>query len=76
MVLIDYYSRYIEIECIPGSVSAGSVTHKMKNIFGRWRVPEIVFSNNEPQFQCREFAMFAEEFLSSMNLAAPIILNQ
>ena len=52
----------VDTECIPGSVSAGSVIHKMKNTFGRWRVPEIVFSDNGPQFQCREFAMFAEEY--------------
>ena len=71
VVLIDYYSRYIEIECMPSSVSAGSVIHKMKNIFARWGVPEIVFSDNGPQFQCREFAMFAEEYSFKHETSSP-----
>ena len=56
--LQDYYSRYIEVERLY-STRASFIIMKMKGIMARHGIPEQIFSDNEPQFSCVEFAQFA-----------------
>ncbi|RLJ22866.1 hypothetical protein DJ031_00095 [bacterium endosymbiont of Escarpia laminata] len=58
IVMVDYYSRYIEIAYIRTPTSQ-SVILKMKDVFARWGVPETVLSDNGPQFASQEFSAFA-----------------
>ena len=58
IVMVDYYSRYIEIAYIR-TPTTQSVILKMKDVFARWGVPETVVSDNGPQFASREFSAFA-----------------
>ena len=58
IVMVDYYSRYIEIAYIR-TPTTHSVILKMKDVFARWGVPETVVSDNGPQFASREFSAFA-----------------
>ena len=56
-MMVDYYSRYIEIAYIRIPTTQ-SVILEMKDLFARWGVPETV-SDYGPQFASREFSAFA-----------------
>ena len=58
---MDYYSRYWEIEKLYSS-KAGAVTtiKKIKNMFSRIGIPEIVRTDNGPQFNSRQFKRFGK----------------
>ena len=49
-LLIVYYSRYIEISKLSQLTADTVVTHT-KSIFARHGIPEVVYSDNGPQFQ-------------------------
>lgn len=64
VVLIDYYSKFIEMDELSDLKSAAVITF-MKKTFSRHGIPEEVYSDGGPQFQkvqSSEFATFAKEF--------------
>ena len=61
LLIIDYYSRWIEIVKLTG-LSANSVIKRTKSIFARYGIPETVISDNGPQFSSEAYAQFAREY--------------
>lgn len=61
LLVIDYFSRYIEIAKLPGETAVEIIRH-MKSIFARHGIPELVMSDNGPQFSSAEFSKFAGEY--------------
>ena len=61
LVVTDYYSRWLEVRQLH-STTASSVINKFRMIFATHGIPEVVVSDNGPQFQCREFHGFAREY--------------
>ena len=61
IVVVDHFSRFIEIEKLPSSRSS-SVIAKMKSIFSRHGIAEKVISDNGPCYASQEFAEFAKQF--------------
>ena len=61
MVVVDYYSRYIEL-CKLARITTSDIVRELKCIFARFGIPEIFQSDNGPQFASAEFAKFAKEF--------------
>ena len=61
LIVVDYYSRYFELEMMPTTTSS-AVINKMKAIFARHVIPEKVVSDNGPQFSEQEFARFASDW--------------
>ena len=53
--VIDYYSRFIEIAKLSTTILTSIITH-LKSIFSRHGIPEIVRSDNEPQYSSEQFA--------------------
>ena len=49
MIVVDYCSRYFELERMPNTPSAALI-NKMKSIFSRHGIAEEVVSDNGPQF--------------------------
>lgn len=60
-LLIDYFSRYIEIEKMP-ITTVKSVIQALKAIFSRHGVPETLISDNGQQFASSEFSAFAADY--------------
>ena len=60
-LVIDYFSRYIEIAKLT-SESTGCVIKHMKSIFARHGIPQELISDNGPQYSSREFTNFAKEY--------------
>ncbi len=61
VIVVDYFSRFFEIAPLK-STTAEIVINHLKSIFCRHGVPEIVVSDNGPQFAAASFSKFAEEW--------------
>ena len=61
LIIVDYFSRYIEIARLANE-SAGEVVRHTKSIFARHGIPEIVVSDNGPQFTSSTFKDFANKY--------------
>ena len=61
LVVVDYYSRWIEIVHLVETTSV-FVVGKLKNIFARFGIPEVVVSDNGPQFGSTAFHKFSVEY--------------
>ena len=61
LMIVDYYSRYIEIARLSGT-TADEVIRHTKSIFARHSIPEQVISDNGPQFVSEAYRKFAHDF--------------
>ena len=61
LLVIDYFSRYVEIAKLSGESSANVIKH-LKSIFARHGIPQELVTDNGPQYSSREFSKFAETF--------------
>lgn len=58
LLVVDYYSRFVEIAKLTPTRSEDVVVH-LKSIFARHGIPELFFSDNGPQFSSQYFKDFA-----------------
>ena len=61
LILVDYYSRYMEMSKL-SSTSSMSVIQHIKSIFARHGIPETFVSDNGPQFSSSSFTQFATDY--------------
>ena len=61
MIIIDYYSRWIEVSHLQKTTS-GSIVNNCKSVFSGNRIPELVISDNSQQFTSKEFLDFSNRF--------------
>lgn len=62
LVTVDYFSNFWEMDALGDDTSAKTVIRKLKADFTRYRCPEIVVSDNGPQYASTEFAKFAKDW--------------
>ena len=61
LITVDYYSQYFEVDFLQETKS-DNVIHKLKANFARFGIPEILISDNGPQFTSNEFKNFATKW--------------
>ena len=61
LLVVDYYSIYPEVITLTTTTSQ-SVIRAMKCVFARHGIPDVVISDNGPQYASQEFRMFAREW--------------
>ena len=61
LIVVDYFSNFWEIDHLPNT-TASTVIKKLKCHFARQGIPDIVISDNGPQFACEKFSNFAKEW--------------
>nr|XP_050031134.1 uncharacterized protein K02A2.6-like [Dermacentor andersoni] len=64
LIITDYFSRYPELVALNNLTSAAVINH-CKSIFARHGIPEVVVSDNGPQFSRAfgaEFSKFASDY--------------
>ena len=61
LLIVDYYSRYFEINLLPTLKALDVIIH-MKSQFARHGIPREVISDNGPQFCCEEFFNFSKRW--------------
>lgn len=59
LITVDYYSNFWEIDYLPDTKS-GTVIRKLKAHFARQGIPDIVVSDNGPQYASQEFKRFCQ----------------
>ncbi len=62
LIVIDYFSRYLEIINLQKDACSAKVVKALKTIFAHWGIPARVTSDNGPQFSAQEFATFARSY--------------
>ena len=70
LVIVDYYSGYIEVDSLKQTTSR-SVIKSMKQMFSRYGTPDILVTDNGPQYASEEFARFATEWQSEHVTSSP-----
>ena len=58
LLIVDYFSRFIEISKLNRLTSDEIIIHT-KSIFARHGIPEVVYSDNGPQFRSDVYRQFA-----------------
>lgn len=61
LLVVDYYSKYIEVAQL-GSMTTAAVVKHLKNIFARFGIPNKLISDNGPQFSSSEFKDFVNQW--------------
>ncbi|KAL5017541.1 hypothetical protein ScPMuIL_007130 [Solemya velum] len=61
LLVVDYFSRYIEIALLKSTSSQAVINH-MQSIFARHGIPETVVSDNGPQYASEAFVKFAKDY--------------
>ena len=70
LVVMNYYSCYLEIAYLP-DISSATMIGKMKNMFTRWCVPEEIVFDNGTQFTSAAFQSFAEKYNFVCSFTSP-----
>ena len=60
LLTVDYLSRYPQIAKL--TTTCNVAISKLKDVFSQHGIPEIVKSDNGPQFSAQEFAEFANTY--------------
>ena len=60
LVVCDYYSNFIVVARL-NTVTTRSVLREWLPMFARFGLPDVLVSDNEPQFASAEFAVFVEQ---------------
>ena len=67
---MDYYSQCIEVVKL-NRATATEVINRTKTIFARHSIPEVVFSDNEPQYSAKEYEKFSEDYQFEHKTSSP-----
>ena len=61
LLVVDHYSRFPEVTKLSSTVS-GSVILVLKTLFARYGIPEVLRSDNSPQYSSDEFTQFMQSY--------------
>jgi len=61
LIVVDYYSRYVEYALLTG-LSCEAIVEVFKAIFARHGVPEVLVSDNGPQYVGKAFVDFSRQY--------------
>ena len=71
LLVVDYFSRNVEVSPLLTSQKSSEAIRALKSIFARHGIPEILRSDNGPQFACTEFDQFSKEFAFTHITSSP-----
>ena len=75
LVMVDYYSRWIEVLHVKSTTTAACVV-KMMDVFARLGFPDEIESDNGPQFASSEFRSFVESNRITHITSSPFLPNE
>lgn len=71
LAMVDYFSRFFEVAKLSSTTSEAVIDH-CKSIFARHGIPEVVRSDNGPQFASEAFHKFAQMWGFSHITSSPL----
>jgi hypothetical protein len=70
IVIVDYYSRWIDIKPLP-STTSNAVIGRLKEVFATHGIPDELITDNGPQFVAEEFKQFSRHYKFTHNTTSP-----
>ena len=70
LIVVDYFSRFPEVITL-SSTTSKSVIVALKTIFARHGIPQVVVSDNGPQYSSEEFRQFAKDYTFTHVTSSP-----
>ena len=61
LLIVDYFSRWIEIARLDQTTATAVIQHT-RSIFTRHGIPEVVISDNGPQYTSDAYSAFSEKY--------------
>ncbi|KFD66246.1 hypothetical protein M514_10217 [Trichuris suis] len=71
LLLVDYYSRYIELAFLKDKTSETCIDI-LKSMFSRYGIPEVVRCDNGPCYSAYEFKEFAKQYEFEIVTSSPL----
>jgi transposase InsO family protein len=71
LIMVDYYSNFIEVEPL-STQHTSSVVRAMKANIARYGIMDVLISDNGPQFSSREFQQFTMKYGIEHNTSSPL----
>ena len=71
LLVVDYFSRYIELSPMNKKKTSTEVCQALQKIFARFGIPERVMSDNGPPFNSVEYVHFAAEWGFEIKHSSP-----
>ena len=71
ILIIDYFSRYIEVIKLKSTTSQ-AIIEALQSVFSRHGIPETVVSDNGPQYSSNEFDTFAKRYNFIHTTSSPL----
>ncbi|XP_030834726.1 uncharacterized protein K02A2.6-like [Strongylocentrotus purpuratus] len=62
LIVIDYRSKFPFVRKVRGGCTSSTIVRIRKNIFSEQGIPLKIVSDNGPQFSCREYKSFTENW--------------
>ena len=70
LIVCDHFSSFIEVESLQMTTTR-AVCKALKALFSRYGVPDILMTDNSPQFSSAEFAMFSKVWSFDHQTSSP-----
>lgn len=70
LLVVDYFSKFVEVERLT-NLTSDLVICKLKNIFSRQGIPDVVMSDNGPEFSSRQFKEFTCDWKFQHKTSSP-----
>ena len=70
LLVVDYYSKFFEVSVLNNTKTETVIMH-MKSMFSRHGIPDVVVSDNGPQYASQKFKEFAKEWEFSHVTSSP-----
>ncbi|XP_031350539.1 uncharacterized protein K02A2.6-like [Photinus pyralis] len=71
LLVVDYYSKFIELEELKINTTSNKIINILKSIFARHGVPKIVVTDGGPQFSSDHFKQFSTDWCFNHTLTSP-----
>ena len=72
--LVGYYSGFIEVSRLHSTTSNQIITH-CKSQFARYGIPDLLITDNRPQFSSDEFRQFTKSYNIEHCTSSPLYLQ-
>ena len=61
IVIVDYYSRWVACQKLTSLTSEHTI-EVLKEVFATYGIPDLILTDNGPQFSAESFAQFAQSY--------------
>lgn len=72
LLIVDYLSKFPVVKSLQQTTVASQVISCLGEVFSDFGCPEVVISDNGPQFRCNEFSKFCKEWKIEHRTSSPL----